>query len=385
MLYQRQLAYLKRLAQRSGREFDAAMADRMGLRAQVMDTLIERKLLAQEARTRGLHVSDDELLQYLREQYGVKDVSYQTYQDWVTRTFDASVPRFEDDTRGDIAARHMVHLITEALDVGDSELRDEFRRAHDRAKISFVRFDIDPDALPEPSQAAVEAVLKDELPAVEAFYNKDLVNYRTPLEVRVRQIVRHVDADASDEDLAEARKLLTDLQQKIAQQADFAALAKQYSQDKATAENGGDMGFVTRGTLSRPLELAVFGLQPGQMTEAPVRSASGLHLLQVMERKEPQRKEFADVKTDVARALIKDRQATQQAESRAAALYREAKAGQPWEKITIDEDTSFAKSKSKLPTRRDSPWILRSQEAIPALAPTATCTRRFSRSPSRRQ
>ncbi len=369
MLYHRQLAYLKRLAQRSGRDFDAAMADRMGLRSQVMDTLIERKLLAQEGRNRGLYVSDDELLQYLREQYGVKDVAFQTYQDWVTRTFDTTVARFESDTRGDITARHMVHLVTEVVDVGEAELQEEFRRAHDRAKISFVRFDIDPEAVPVPTASEVEAALKNEAAAVEGFYNRDLVNYRTPLEVHVRQIVRHVDPDASDSDIAEARKLLAEVQQKVQQGADFAALAKQYSQDKETAEKGGDMGFVTRGTLARPLELAIFGLQQGQMTDAPVRSPSGLHVLQVLERKEPQRKEFATVREDVARSMLKDRIAARTAETGADRLFTAVKAGGVWDKLTEAEDEAFTRGKRKtaLPTRRDSSWILRTQEAIPRI------------------
>jgi peptidyl-prolyl cis-trans isomerase SurA len=196
-----------------------------------------------------------------------------------------------------------------------------------------------------------------------------LVNYRTPLEVHVRQIVRHVEPDASDSDIAEARRLLTELQQKIQQGADFGALAKEYSQDKETAEKGGDMGFVTRGTLARPLELAVFGLQQGQLTDAPVRSPSGLHVLQVLERKDPQRKEFASVREEVARSLLKDRIATRTAETGANALYTALKGGGAWSKLTYAEEDAFSssKSKNKLPTRRDSAWILRSQETIPRI------------------
>jgi hypothetical protein len=66
---------------------------------------------------------------------------------------------------------------------------------------------------------------------------------------------------------------------------DFAALAEQYSDDPGSRFNGGDLGFVTRGTFVEEVDDAVFTLPPGEIGE-PVESQFGLHIIEVIERGE---------------------------------------------------------------------------------------------------
>ena len=87
---------------------------------------------------------------------------------------------------------------------------------------------------------------------------------------------RHILVDTSQE----AERILAQLQAG----ADFAALAKAYSQDTSTRESGGDLGFFPRGILVAPeVEEAAFALQPGQFSGV-VTSVLGYHIVQVVER-----------------------------------------------------------------------------------------------------
>lgn len=87
---------------------------------------------------------------------------------------------------------------------------------------------------------------------------------------------RHILVDT----LQEAEHVLAQLEAG----ADFAALARAYSQDDSTRESGGDLGFFPRGILVAPeVEEAAFALQPGQFSEV-VTSALGYHIVQVVER-----------------------------------------------------------------------------------------------------
>ncbi|MBN1179333.1 MAG: peptidylprolyl isomerase [Anaerolineae bacterium] len=87
---------------------------------------------------------------------------------------------------------------------------------------------------------------------------------------------RHILVDTREE----AERILAQLQAN----GDFAELARTYSQDENTRENGGDLGFFPRGVLMSPeVEDAAFGLQPGQVSGV-VESAFGFHIVQVVER-----------------------------------------------------------------------------------------------------
>lgn len=87
---------------------------------------------------------------------------------------------------------------------------------------------------------------------------------------------RHILLDTSQE----AERILAQLQAG----ADFAALARTYSQDASTRESGGDLGFFPRGILVAPeVEEAAFALQPGQFGGV-VTSLLGYHIVQVVER-----------------------------------------------------------------------------------------------------
>jgi peptidyl-prolyl cis-trans isomerase C len=87
---------------------------------------------------------------------------------------------------------------------------------------------------------------------------------------------RHILVDTVEE----AERILAQLQAS----ADFATLAKAYSQDTSTRENGGDLGFFPRGILVAPeVEEVAFALQPGQFSGV-VTSVLGYHIVQVVER-----------------------------------------------------------------------------------------------------
>jgi parvulin-like peptidyl-prolyl isomerase len=67
----------------------------------------------------------------------------------------------------------------------------------------------------------------------------------------------------------------------------FAALAKEYSQDRASKDEGGDLGFFPRGVMPAEIELVAFALNPGQVSGI-VKSDFGYHVIEVVE-KDPKR------------------------------------------------------------------------------------------------
>jgi parvulin-like peptidyl-prolyl isomerase len=81
----------------------------------------------------------------------------------------------------------------------------------------------------------------------------------------------------------QARALAEDVRRRLVNGEDFAALAKQFSEDPH-ADAGGDMGWVSEGQLLPDLNQAVFALKPGELS-APVETRLGYHLVRVDERR----------------------------------------------------------------------------------------------------
>jgi len=100
-------------------------------------------------------------------------------------------------------------------------------------------------------------------------------------ENRVAEIFLAVDRpDQADEVLRNAQRIL----EQIRVGTPFAVMAQQFSQ-AASAGTGGDLGWVLPGQLDPALEAAIAKLQPGRVTEQPVRSASGWHIMALIDRR----------------------------------------------------------------------------------------------------
>lgn len=367
LLYSRQLAYLQQLAERAGQPFDPNMALQYGLPKQVLDQLVERRLLAQQARRAHISVTDAALVHFLREQYEVKqDVSYATYESWVQRAFDTNVARFEDDTRQDIAAQHFATLVRDGVSIGTAELQEEYQRDHDRAEVMFARFDGDEAAQPSPPAAAVNKLLADDFGAVEAYFHAHAADYQLPAQAHVRQIVVKLAPDAAAEDVAAGTQSLQALRAQATQGADFALLARDAA-SKTQVPHDGDMGFLAYEELAPALADAVRALAPGAVSE-PVRSPLGLHLLQVVEKREAHQRALSDHKAEVAAGVLKQREAQRQAAASAQALHHKLQAGATWEQITAAEADEGHGSR---PIRYTTASFKRSAAAVPQIGQNA--------------
>jgi len=104
-----------------------------------------------------------------------------------------------------------------------------------------------------------------------------------PATVTFRQIVVPSDPDSAA--LTEAFRLADSLKGALRDGAEFALVARQYSEDPGSREQGGDLGWVRRGMLVREFEDVAFRLRPGVVSE-PVQSAFGFHLIRV-DRRQP--------------------------------------------------------------------------------------------------
>ncbi|HSD11336.1 MAG TPA: peptidyl-prolyl cis-trans isomerase, partial [Candidatus Binatia bacterium] len=155
----------------------------------------------------------------------------------------------------------------------------------------------------EKSAAVSDAEIAEEYEAQKT------ARYSEPEEVRVRHILFAVPPDADEKQRGEIRSRADAALERIKKGEDFAAVAKERSEDKANKDKGGDLGFIRRGHTEEAFEDAAFSLQPGELSNV-VETRRGLHIIKVDERKAAREKPLAEVREEIVKMLRADRART---------------------------------------------------------------------------
>ena len=117
---------------------------------------------------------------------------------------------------------------------------------------------------------------------IQQYYTQHLKDYQLEDQVKVRHILIKADGTDAKADAAAKAKAQSILDQ-LHHGGNFADLAKKYSDDPGSKEQGGELGFLKRGATVPEFDQAAFSLQPGQ-TSGLVRSKYGYHIIQVEEK-----------------------------------------------------------------------------------------------------
>jgi peptidyl-prolyl cis-trans isomerase D len=172
---------------------------------------------------------------------------------------------------------------------------------------------------------------------IEEYYKNHIKDFSTGEEVHARHIlirpkVGEKGAEPSEAAWKAALEKAREIDAKAkAPNADFAALAREYSEDPGSKETGGDLGWFERGRMVKEFEDAVFALKPGEVS-APVKSTYGYHIIKLEARKAAGVKPLSEVRDEI-RAKLAEGLADAEGNRRATALRDKIDAA----KLTTDE------------------------------------------------
>lgn len=316
----------------SNQRLTPELAERLGLSQQVVNELVTETVVIQGAATEGVRVSDDELrstIQQIREFHENGRFSRDEYLKVLRRLrFDPG--EFENEIRRQLVRRKMETLIKQGVKVSDEEIRQAYREQHERVRAAWAYADV------KPVMAAVQVAEEDLDPYVkahparfsqperrklqyvivnprnlavtvsdaeaEAYYQEHAAEFEEPKRLRVAHVlVRVPPVGGSDAENA-AKAKVEDVIKRAKGGEDFAKLAREVSEDKASAVQGGDLGFVGPGELVAPFEQAAFALDQGEIS-APVRTPFGYHAIRVIEVKEGGKAALKEVASKIKETL----------------------------------------------------------------------------------
>lgn len=204
----------------------------------VIDQLVGYKLLLQEARARKVAVPDadvDARIAEVKKQFPSEDLFMQTLIDRKM-----TLDQIKADARRDISIARLI----------DAEIA--------------------PRVAVKPAQ-------------VEDFYKSNPDKFIQPESVRASHILIRAEENADAATKAQAKTKAEQILQDVKAGKDFAALARQHSQDPGSAVNGGDLGFFPQGQMVGPFNDAAFSLKPGATSDL-VETQFGYHIIRVAEK-----------------------------------------------------------------------------------------------------
>ena len=298
---------------------------------QILDRMVGGRAVLYEARRMGLEVTPNEMVERLRNISEIfpdgQFVGEERYRDAVERMLGMTVPQFEEQEREVLLSAKLRRVVTDAVTVSNDELDREYRRTNDKVKIDYVLFkaadhtaqvqvtESDLKALFEKSRESYRIPEKRRLKFVyldtdkvresvevkeseiRQFYDRNRDRFRVADRVQLSHILLKT-VDKTPEQIKENEKKIGELLQRARAGEDFAALAKQYSEDTATVAKGGDLDWVGRAVMVPELEKAAFSLQPGKISDV-IKTQYGFDILKAAAR------EYAHEQTlDEVRAKI---------------------------------------------------------------------------------
>jgi peptidyl-prolyl cis-trans isomerase D len=336
----------QRMMQMMGGQVDASFFERPEMKKQVLDQLINERVLLDANKDLGVSVNDERIK---REILAIpafqKDGKFDpdTYR-MLLQAQNMSPRSFDDRVRQDLAVRELPQQIGSSVLITDAQLDDYLRLKDQRRDFRYVKLDKPaPDAAPvtdeeiaayykehtaeftTPERVSLEyleldgsklevnatpddAVLKDR-------YEKEKSRFVSAEQRLASHILVKVPGKGSPDDQKQALAKAEGIAKEAKAGKDFAALARQDSDDLGSKNQGGDLGWLDKGQTDEAFETALFAMNKGDIS-GPVLTGDGYSIIDLRDIRPGKTRSFEEVKPELAKeygATEKDRVYTDKA------------------------------------------------------------------------
>src|SRR3970040_1656545 len=326
------------------------MAERMGLTQQVISDLVQEALVIQQAKREGIAVADEELRLRIQSISGFQEDGRFSRDRYLAQLKQARIEPgdFENGVRRDLVRQKMEALVKDGIKVSDVEVEQAYMARFERVRADWASIesatfmaqvtvsDADAEAyvkthepqVSRPERRRIQYVLiapKDFAKAVpdadaEAYYKEHEGEFERAKRLKSAHILVRVPPAGGSEAENKSKAKIQEAIRRAKAGEDFGKLAKELSEDTATAPQGGDLGFVGKGEMVPQFEEAVFALKKGEISPQPVRTPFGYHAIMVSDVQDGGVQPFRD-----AAAKIKEKLAAERGERAAPAQADEEK------------------------------------------------------------
>ena len=334
--------------------------------SQAAEQLIQRDAAIAEAHRLGLRATDEDVRDELQHgRYAQiffpngNFIGQAAYEERLQQA-DLTVPMFEQNVKDEILVEKLRNLIAGSALVTDAEVRQKFEKDDTKIKFDYAVLHKDDilktihptetelkayydqhkasyaNSIPEKRKisyvlidtARLEGEAKLSQQDLQSYYDQHRDEYRVPEQVNVRHILIKTplpgpDGKVDQKGVEEARKKAEDVLKQVKTGGNFADLAKKYSEDTASAKDGGSLGWIQRGRTVPEFEKVAFSLPKGQISDV-VQSSYGFHIIQVQDKQDAHLKTLDEMKAEIE-PILKQQKATQAADAEASTVLNQAR------------------------------------------------------------
>jgi len=335
--------------QKEFKELNKQFIQQLNIPQQVLEQMIQQKLLEKKAQEMGITASNEEIRERIISlfQRDGKFIGFEEYR----RILDynrTSLAEFESGLKREIVLNKLIRLLTAGIAVTPEELWESYKKQTESARIEYVLLaeskitDL-PAAtadeiqayfnqnqnryeLPERREGVYVFLLNEDVrkeiqvadSEIEKYYKDNLSQFKVPARIRVSRILLAFAGKTKEVLDGETQALLD----RISKGEDFAALAREYSGDER-AKDGGDWGYDDWRTLSAREKGAIENLNPGEVS-ASIERPDGNAILKVTAKEPEKIQPLEEVKPRI-RGIIEDQKARDLAGERISRLEKAAR------------------------------------------------------------
>lgn len=367
-----------------GPSFSEKMIEELGLKNKILDGLIDKILILQEARRLGLAVPDEEL------RAGIESIpAFQFNGQFDRRRYEGFLrssrmtpDEFEQSQRENLLIAKAVSLIKmNEGKVSEDEVLDTYLFENERIDLTFLK--IAPDSFKGQSNpndiemkdyyekhreefrtpafvqvqyllfrpSEFESKIQVSQDEIKRYYDLRKDTFKVPKQIRVRDILIKAGAQEPPNQLEAKKKKAEEILEKAKKTKDFGSLAKQFSEAENAAK-GGDLGWIQKGMFGEPIESTLFSMKAGDLSGV-LSGREGFLIFKIEEVKEERQKPFEEVKGQILEALKKEKaraEASRMADDAFYSLFRSRDLeGYAREKGVPIKTTGFFKEGDEVP------------------------------------
>ena len=327
--FQRSLKqYRERMREMMGDDFEPSLFDNVSTKQNVLNGLIEQRLLFSTNQSLGQYVPDVYINTAIQQTQAFQvegKFNTERYKMLLARA-GFSPASYEEQLRTDLMIKELSNSIQRTATITKYDVDNLLRIEKQKREIAYGVIDASP--------LADSIVISNE--DAEAFYEKQKSRYTTPERLSINYIELSVDGLASnlevnetvleqfyadnkgqfmspeqrqashvliEGDSEEAVKILAAVEYRLSQGEDFAIVAKELSQDPGSAQEGGDLGAIQRDIMEPAFESALFSLANVNDVSSIIKTESGHHLIKLTGIVPSEGKAFSAVRAEIEESI----------------------------------------------------------------------------------